>query len=65
MSIFLYSILVLFFLLILFLAMVAKYSNEDDVFFDMSTEEWTCPNCGFEVQIGDDCIYCGISKNEK
>jgi|TARA_B100001094_G_scaffold65313_1_gene61394 methionyl-tRNA synthetase len=45
--------------------MVAKYSNEDDMFFDVSTEEWTCPNCGFEVQVGDDCIYCGISKKMK
>ena len=24
--------------------------------------EWTCPTCGFRVQMGTVCIYCGEKK---
>ncbi|MDP6396725.1 MAG: hypothetical protein QGI16_01490 [Candidatus Marinimicrobia bacterium] len=26
-------------------------------------EEWTCPTCGFQVQMGTECIYCGEKKS--
>tara|TARA_B100000579_G_scaffold298701_1_gene248788 strand:- start:1083 stop:1220 length:138 start_codon:yes stop_codon:yes gene_type:complete len=42
--------------------MVAKSSNRNEAFSDINVEEWICSNCGFEVQAGDNCIYCGISK---
>lgn len=25
-------------------------------------EEWDCPDCGFHVQLGESCIYCGAGK---
>jgi len=25
-------------------------------------EEWICPTCGFQVQMGTECIYCGEKK---
>jgi len=62
MSIGLYLILIIFFLLILLMVMVAKSSNRNEVFSDINVEEWICSNCGFEVQAGDNCIYCGKSK---
>ncbi len=62
MSIGLYLVLIIFFLLVLFMIMVAKSSNRNEAFSDINVEEWICSNCGFEVQAGDNCIYCGISK---
>jgi len=44
------------------MVMVAKSSNRNEVFSDINVEEWICSNCGFEVQVGDNCIYCGKSK---
>ena len=62
MSIGLYLVLIIFFLLVLFIIMVAKSSNRNEAFSDINTQEWICSNCGYEVQAGDNCIYCGISK---
>jgi len=25
-------------------------------------EEWTCPDCGFSVQLGTECPYCYTKK---
>ena len=25
-------------------------------------EEWDCPECGFHVQAGEVCIYCGFTR---
>ena len=25
-------------------------------------EEWICPTCGFQVQMGTECIYCEEKK---
>ena len=25
-------------------------------------EEWDCPECGFHVQAGEICIYCGSTR---
>ena len=30
---------------------------------DLSLDEWNCPECGFLVQVGEICIYCGYDKN--
>ncbi len=53
-----YFILAIFFLLIFFAVMVAKSATGQEIYSDINTEEWLCPNCGFEVQAGDMCIYC-------
>jgi len=65
MSISLYFLLFIFFLFILITTMVAKSSNKQDFFNDTNLDEWLCPNCGFEVQVGDSCIYCGELKDSK
>lgn len=28
-------------------------------------EEWNCPECGFHVQVGESCIYCGTAKPDR
>jgi len=61
MSFSLYFILTIFFLFTLFTVMIARSSN-DNIYSDINTEEWLCNNCGFEVQVGDECIYCGALK---
>lgn len=30
---------------------------------DKDLDEWTCPTCGFRVQMGTECIYCGEKKS--
>ena len=42
--------------------MVAKSAAGQEIYSDINTEEWLCPNCGFEVQAGDMCIYCDTPK---
>tara|TARA_B100001250_G_scaffold180465_1_gene155135 strand:- start:917 stop:1114 length:198 start_codon:yes stop_codon:yes gene_type:complete len=65
MSASLYLLIIIIMLLIFFSAIVAKSSNEKDTFSDINTDEWECPNCSFHVQVGDHCIYCGASKEQK
>tara|TARA_Y100000746_G_scaffold50165_1_gene39258 strand:+ start:2253 stop:2450 length:198 start_codon:yes stop_codon:yes gene_type:complete len=65
MSLSLYFILVIFFLFIALAVTVSKSSSSNDIYSDISTEEWLCPNCGFEVQVGDICIYCDTPKGLK
>lgn len=35
---------------------VREEGNADDL------TEWECPQCGFHVQMGTECIYCGAQK---
>lgn len=32
---------------------------------DEGLESWTCPSCGFQVQLGTACIYCGETKRQE
>tara|TARA_B100001079_G_scaffold119173_1_gene102487 strand:+ start:163 stop:309 length:147 start_codon:yes stop_codon:yes gene_type:complete len=38
---------------------------KNDPYKDLSLDEWNCPECGFLVQIGSKCIYCGYNNNSK
>jgi len=38
-------------------------SAENNITWEM--ESWVCPECGFNVQGGNKCIYCGNEKLEK
>ncbi|MBT3217197.1 MAG: hypothetical protein HOD97_02585 [Candidatus Marinimicrobia bacterium] len=45
--------------------LIANRNREDDSYSDLETEEWDCPECGFKVQVGSECIYCGGKKEKK
>jgi hypothetical protein len=57
------------FLIILFLSGVfvwtLKGEEEEENGKASDLEEWNCPSCGFTVQLGSKCIYCGEKKPEK
>jgi len=58
-------VLVLFlcFLGIALVMLMAKRAVEDgDTQADSDLEAWVCPECGFNVQMGDVCIYCYTKK---
>ena len=38
---------------------------KNDPYKDLSLDEWNCPECGFLVQVGSKCIYCGYIHNNK
>jgi len=56
---FLFSSLIIFLFLILW---SSKYNinNEESNIDDL--DEWICKSCGFNVQLGLECIYCGKKK---
>ena len=56
------QVLAIFALLMFFFAMIVKTASENEIYSDIDTEEWSCPNCGFKVQVGNLCIYCDTYK---
>ncbi len=58
--------LITFFLLVVGIIgiaiLIASRNREEDAYSDLETEEWDCPDCGFHVQAGTACIYCGAEK---
>ena len=60
-SLLLISIIIIFFIIVAVLVGVQRI--KDDPYKDLSLDEWNCPECGFLVQIGEICIYCGYDKN--
>ena len=38
--------------------------NKSENLTESDLEEWTCPECGFEVQAGEECIYCYTKKSD-
>lgn len=61
-----YLIWLFFFVLILFFSGVffwtLKVDQSEELDEDLDLEEWNCPSCGFTVQLGTQCIYCGEKK---
>lgn len=60
-----YSLLLIFIIIGLFIivaVLVAIQKLKDDPYKDLSLDEWKCPECGFLVQVGDSCIYCGYKQ---
>lgn len=43
---------------------IARKNRSEDSYADLDTEEWNCPECGFHIQAGDSCIYCGAEKEK-
>ncbi len=35
--------------------------NREEPEVDEGDVEWDCPDCGFHVQAGPTCVYCGAS----
>ena len=60
-SLLLISIIIIFFIIVAVLVGVQRI--KDDPYKDLSLDEWNCPECGFLVQVGEICIYCGYNKN--
>jgi len=56
--------LILFFIVIL-AVFIGKQKNNDDPYQDLSIDEWNCPECGFFVQVGNKCIYCGYIQDNQ
>lgn len=42
--------------------LIARANRPEDAYLDIETESWECPDCGFQVQVGDVCIYCQTKK---
>ncbi len=45
--------------------LIANRNRKEDTYSDLETEEWDCPECGFKVQVGSECIYCGEIKDKE
>jgi len=61
-----YSFLLISIIIIIFIIMVVLVSvqrSKNDPYKDLSLDEWNCPECGFLVQVGSKCIYCGYIHN--
>ena len=59
------SLYLLILILILFIGMavlIARSNRAEDTYDALETDAWDCPECGFHVQAGDTCIYCGEEK---
>jgi len=56
---FLFSSLIIFVFFILFSSKF-NINNEESNLDDL--DEWICKSCGFNVQLGLECIYCGKKK---
>tara|TARA_Y100000590_G_scaffold445033_1_gene576569 strand:+ start:3077 stop:3283 length:207 start_codon:yes stop_codon:yes gene_type:complete len=64
-----YVLWLFFFLIILFFSGVFVWTlrgeQEEENGKVSELEEWNCPSCGFTVQLGTECIYCGEKKPKK
>ena len=59
------SLYLLIFMITIFIGVaifIARTNHSKDYYADIETDEWDCPDCGFHVQAGDKCIYCGAKK---
>ena len=50
-------------LVIIVVALVSVQRLKEDPYKDLSIDEWNCPECGFLIQVGNSCIYCGYNNN--
>jgi len=61
-----YLLWLFFFIVIVFLSGVFAWSlkrePDENELKESDLEEWNCPSCGFTVQMGTECIYCGEKK---
>ncbi|HIB74229.1 MAG TPA: hypothetical protein EYM74_04020 [Candidatus Marinimicrobia bacterium] len=62
-SLLLFSLIL--FLIVILAVFIGRQKSNDDPYEDLSIDEWNCPECGFLVQAGDECIYCGYTKDKQ
>ncbi|HIF83114.1 MAG TPA: hypothetical protein EYQ37_04550 [Candidatus Marinimicrobia bacterium] len=62
MSASLYLLIIIIFIFIGVAVLIARSNRAKDTYDDLETDAWDCPECGFHVQAGDTCIYCGEKK---
>ena len=60
-SLLLISLIILLIIIVAILVSVQKL--KDDPYKDLPMDEWNCPECGFMVQAGNECIYCRYKKS--
>ncbi|MEE9166211.1 MAG: hypothetical protein V3U24_01910 [Candidatus Neomarinimicrobiota bacterium] len=46
-------------------ARILKHPSEEAGENEADLSEWICPTCGFHVQMGTECIYCGEKKPDE
>ncbi len=63
MGLYLFLIFLIFSIMIGTTLYVTGKNKKEDTYTDLDTDEWNCPECGFLVQAGDKCIYCGTEKS--
>lgn len=56
------GLVILLLVLVVIAILIAGRNRARDSYADLSIAEWDCPTCGFHVQAGDTCIYCGEQK---
>lgn len=54
--------LILISLGLIFIAVLKHSTNTSSTDNEDDLAEWICPTCGFHVQLGIKCIYCGEKK---
>ena len=58
----LYLLIIIIFIFVGVAILIARSNRAEDTYYDLETDAWDCPECGFHVQAGDTCIYCGEEK---
>ena len=59
----LFTIMMFGILILMFLIAISNKSN--DYYEDIEADEWVCPDCSFNVQLGIIFPYCDTKKKEK
>ena len=58
----LYLLIIIIFIFVGVAVLIARSNRAEDAYDDLEMDAWDCPECGFHVQVGDTCIYCGEEK---
>tara|TARA_S200000501_G_scaffold214902_1_gene201763 strand:- start:6912 stop:7103 length:192 start_codon:yes stop_codon:yes gene_type:complete len=60
------SLIIFLFSSISFFLFFILFSSKSDINIEENNgddlDEWICKSCGFTVQLGTECIYCGRKK---
>lgn len=41
---------------------ISAKNRKDDAYINLEMDEWDCPECGYHIQAGNQCIYCNTLK---
>jgi len=59
-----FSVLIAGFIICIILVLFFQGKNNLNSDNEIDLEEWSCPMCGFQVQLGDICTYCYTKKTK-